>query len=259
MNKKLCSDLKKALNADPICSENHINETIDMVQNEYKNCKQRERIGYLEFLLRQIPFVGRKIWMMQGGILILMCWLINAMFAGDFKNIASRHIPDMLCFCAVLITLTGLPFFQRSRKYKMYEVESATCMSIPKLIFSHLIIIAIGDIIVLIAVALAAIYEIDISAIFIVLYLMLPFLVSCCGCIFILGHNHNEYNIFICEGFCVLLLFIQTAIHALVPQVYSEANLIGWIIFTLIFAATLAVQIKRFMMKFALMHCYHVI
>jgi hypothetical protein len=256
MNKKLCSDLKKALNTPPVCSDNHIDETIKMVQKEYIKHKKIERIGYFEFLLRQIPFVGRKIWMMQGGILIFMCWLLNVMFTGNLRYIGNRHIADILCFFAVFTTLMSMPFFQRSRKYKMYEVEAATRMSIPKLIFSNVLIIAIGNVVVFTAVTLVAVYEINILPIFIVLYLLLPFLISWCGCIFILNRNlnHKEYSYFICEVFCLFLLLLQTAIHALVPQIYSEANLIGWLIITLIFAVTLVVQLKQLMKKFALMY-----
>lgn len=259
MNKKLCSDLKKVLNTYPIYSQNHVNETINVVCKEYENYKGRQRIGYIQFLFRQILFIGRKVWMYQGVILILMFLMLNIIFDGDFQYIVNGHIPDLLCFYAVFITITGLPFLHRSRQYRMYEVELAACMSISKLVSSRLIIVAIGDSVFLITIALIMLNKVNISTIFIIFYLLLPFLVCCCGCIFILSCNHKQYGVFICEIFCLLVLPLQVLFHTLVPQAYYQTSLIGWIVLSIFFAVILAFQVYQLIAKSNKMYDYSVV
>ncbi|OPJ62268.1 hypothetical protein [Clostridium oryzae] len=244
MNKKLCSDLKKALNVSPICSDKHIKETISMVSYKYKSYKRKERIGYLEFLLRQIQFVGRKIWLCQGIVLFFMCWLINVVFGDDFEYIVTRHIPEFLCLYAVIITMAVIPFLERSQQHRMYEVELATRMSISRLICSKLIIIAVGDFVFLFAVAFIVVNRMSISVPFTILYLLLPLLMSSCGCIFILSRQ-KQHSVFNSEVFCVFLLLLQIKVFTLMPNAYSETALIALSIFVFVFAITLVIQIWR--------------
>jgi hypothetical protein len=250
MNKKLCLDLKKALNTSAVYHEEQLEKTISLANSEYQKHRSRERIGYLEFLFRQIPFMGRRIWLFQGSILILMWLLLTTIFQEDFKYIAARHVPDLLCLSAIFITMTGVPFLCRSYKYKMQEVETAAFMSMSGLLSVRLIVIGLGDGIFLLAVSLVTFSKVSISTALVIFYLMLPFLVSCCGCIFILRSSRSQYNVFTCEIFCLLILLLQFLFHTSVPQAYHQAALTGWIMLSVFFAAVLAFQIYKLMVKF---------
>lgn len=250
MNKRLCLNLKKALNISAVYHEEQLEKTISLANSEYQKRRSRERIGYLEFLLRQLPFIGRRIWLFQGSILIFMCLLVTTIFQEDFKYIAAHHLPDLLCLFAVFITMTGLPFLCRSYKYKMQEVETAAFMSMHRLLEGRLIVIGLGDGIFLMAVSLVIFSEVNISTVLVIFYLLLPFLVSCCGCIFILWSSCSQYNMFACEIFCFFILLLQSLFHTLLPQAYYQAALTGWIVLSAFFAAVLAFQIYKLIVKF---------
>jgi hypothetical protein len=245
MSKKLYSDLKKVLNTSTLYSNDNINNTINIITDEFRKHKPKKRIGYIEFLFCQIQFIGFKIWLCEGFILTLICLILNIGFDGNFKYIVNHHIPDLLCLCTILITMTSVPFFCRSYKYNMYELESSTKMSISNLLSSRIIIIGIGDIIFLIAIAIVALNKANISTIFIIIYSLLPFLISFGSCIFILNYNRTQYSVFICEAFCLFLLIIQPLFHRVIPQIYYETALGGWIILTFLFAAIIVFQIYQ--------------
>ncbi|MCC9295810.1 hypothetical protein ACFHWD_12790 [Clostridium sp. MT-14] len=250
MNKKLCLDLKKALNVPVVYHGEQLEKAISLANSEYEKHRSRERIGYVEFLFQQIPFMGRRIWIFQGSILILMWLLLTTIFQEDFKYIAARHLPDLLCLFAIFITMTGLPFLCRSYRYKMQEVETASFMSMSGLLSARLIVIGLGDGIFLLAVSLVTFSKVSISTALVIFYLLLPFLVSCCGCIFILRSNRSQYNVFACEFFCLLILSLQFLFHTLVPQAYHRAALTGWVVLSVFFAAVLAFQIYKLIVKF---------
>lgn len=250
MNKKLCLDLKKALNVPVVYHGEQLEKAISLANSEYEKHRSRERIGYVEFLFQQIPFMGRRIWIFQGLILILMWLLLTTIFQEDFKYIAARHLPDLLCLFAIFITMTGLPFLCRSYRYKMQEVETASFMSMSGLLSARLIVIGLGDGIFLLAVSLVTFSKVSISTALVIFYLLLPFLVSCCGCIFILRSSRSRYNVFACEFFCLLILSLQFLFHTSVPQAYHRAALTGWVVLSVFFAAVLAFQIYKLIVKF---------
>ena len=248
MNKKLSSDLKRTLNTHPIYSQRHVNETVDLVCKEYGVYRAAQRIGYSEFLCRQISFIGKKVWMYQGAILTFMCFLLNIVFQGDLQYIVNRHTPEVLCFYAVFIAVTGLSALQRSRKYRMYEVELACC-SIFKLLSSRVIIIAVGDSVFLAAVALIVLNRVSMSMAFIAVYLLMPFLICCCGCIFVLGFKPGQYSVFICKVFCAIILPVQFLFHRLIPQAYYNTSLTGWVICSIFFTVILVFQMYKLITK----------
>ncbi|MHC6180882.1 hypothetical protein ACYUJ6_13665 [Clostridium sp. JNZ X4-2] len=249
MGKKLCGDLKRALNTSPIYSENSVDNLVNRAQEEFQKYKTGEKIGYFEFLFRQIPFIGRKIWLFQGILLVFMLLLLNTIFDGDFKYIVNNHIGDLLCSCAVFINMSGLFVFYRSQKYKMYEVELGAGISILKLLSSRVLIISFGDGIFFIAIASLVINKVNIPAVLISLYLLLPFLICCCGYIFILGHSNRQYAVFSCEVFSLFMLVLQPFIHKLLPQIYYGTYLNAWITLSILFAVILVFQIYQMMNK----------
>ncbi len=68
MNKKLRSELQIALKDRPALqiSEEHLAQTMREARLAYQNRRNRERIRYAAFLLRQVRFVGATVWLLQG-------------------------------------------------------------------------------------------------------------------------------------------------------------------------------------------------
>lgn len=230
MNKKLRSKLQAALKEQPALqiSEEHLVQTMREARMAYQNRRHRERIRYPAFLLRQIRFVGAPVWLLQGLLLLCAFWLFGFADMGGVSNFAPRHLPVLLGCFAVFIAMTSIPFIGRSVQYKMLETEMATRISIPKLLLTRIFIIGIGNVLLLTVSFLLASTKAELGTGSIALYLLLPYLIACCGCLFIQAYAHSGQQGFVCTAFCFSLTALLFVLYKTAPMVYEQASVGVW-------------------------------
>jgi ABC-type antimicrobial peptide transport system permease subunit len=168
------SKLQVALKDQPDLqiSEEHLMQTMRQARMAYQNRRQRERIRYPAFLLRQVRFVGAPVWLLQGFLLLCAFWLFGFADIGTVSNLAPRHLPVLLGCFAVFIAMTSIPFIGRSVRYRMLETEMATRISIPKLLLARISIIGIGNVLLLAVSFLLASTKAEFGAGSVALYLL---------------------------------------------------------------------------------------
>lgn len=231
MNKKLRSKLQAALRDRPSLqiSEEHRVQTTREARMAYQNRRHRERVWYPSFLLRQVRFVGAPVWLLQGLLLLCAFWLFGFSGTGGIvPKLAPRHLPVALGCFAVFIAMTGIPFIGRSAQYRMLETEMATRISIPKLLLTRIFIIGIGNVLLLAVSFFFARTEAALGAGSIALYLLLPYLIACCSCLFIQAYVHNGQQGFACTAFCFLLAVLLFILYKAAPVVYEQASVEIW-------------------------------
>lgn len=255
MNKRFEKEIRLAFKKKmPLrISDEHLSKTIQAVHSAYQNHEWRKRISFREFFLREVRFMGWKIWLLQCSLLIFIFGMLNILFGGDLIYITKRHIPLTLGLCAVAVALMGLPFLKRSLQYKMYEVEAATLMSIPKLFLSRLLIIGLGDIFSLLGISLIACIKTRILMTSIFACLLLPFLIACCSIIFLMKHIKGRYGAFICGMFCLGALFLAKMIDAVLPASFLQTGLYIIVLLCITFAVFLFLQLKALLRSIALL------
>lgn len=230
MNKKLRSKLQAALKNQPALpiSEEHLTQTIQAARMAYQNRRQQERIRYPAFLLRQVRFIGAPVWLLQGLLLLSACWLFGFAITGTISNLAPRHLPVLLGCFAVFISMAGIPFIGRSAQYRMLEVEMATRVSLPKLLLTRILIIGIGDVLLLTVSLLLARTGTEFGTGSIAIYLLLPYLIACCGCLLIQVYAHGRHQGFACTTFCFFLISLLFVLYKTSPAVYEQASVGVW-------------------------------
>lgn len=251
MNKKQYSKLQAALkNQSPLkISEDHLAETIQLTRIAYKNRRQRERIGYGAFLLRQVRFVGVPVWLLQGAALFFMLWFLGAVLDGDVRYVEIRHLPPLLCSFAAMIAMPGIPLIGRSAQYRMLEMEMATRISLRRLLLARLLIVSAGGVLAL-GIALLLINAVtELTAGSILVYLLLPYLIVCCGGMFIQSRAHDQSPGFIYTAFCFFFIALLFALYQISPQVYEQAMLGVWGALCAIFAAVLFAELRGLLKK----------
>ena len=253
MNKKLRSELQATLKDQPDLkiSEEHLIQTMREVRMAYKSRRQRERIRYPAFLLRQIRFVGAPVWLLQGFLLLCAFWLFGFADIGAVSNLAPRHLPVLLGCFAVFIAMTSIPFIGRSARYKMLETEMATRISIPKLLLTRISIIGIGNVLLLTVSFLLANTKAELGAGSVALYLLLPYLIACCGCLFIQAYTHRGYQGFISTVFCFSLTALLFVLYKTAPVLYEQASAPVWGALCALCAVILIIGIYRLLDKAA--------
>ena len=251
MNKKLRSELQAALKSQPDMqiSEEHLTQTMRKTRMAYQSRKQRERIRYPAFLLRQVRFVGAPVWLLQGFLLLCAFWLFGFANVGTVSNFAPRHLPVLLGCFAVFIAMTSIPFIGRSAQYRMLETEMATRFSIPKLLLTQIFIIGIGNVLLLTVSFILANTKAQFGAGSVALFLLLPYLIACCGCLFIQAFPHRGYQGFISTAFCFSLTALLFVLYKTAPVVYEQAFAPIWGALCALCAVILIIGIYRLLDK----------
>lgn len=205
-------------------------QVIQAVRQEALKRRPRRRISFLEFLLRQIPFMAKGLWLIQGGITAVTVLLLYRTLGGDFPLMGIRHIPLLAGMLAVSLVMTGAPFLVRSYQCRMYEVEMVSRMSLAGVLAADLILAAAGSVVTfgvcgaLMAQGMALVQ--NGSGWMIVLYFFLPFALSGSGCALILQNVRSgeeaARGLGFCEGYCVLLLALLWYLFRTCPWIYEE-------------------------------------
>lgn len=178
--------LKQSLHQIPsVNNDSHLHTTILLAEREACLKLRQERISFTRFLLKQIGFMGWKIWIIQGISLFSITLLIPRFYEDSIT--LQRMIKRLACL-SILIFMTALPLLYRSVRYRMQEIETASRFSGVKLLLARLILIGIGDICLMTGIFFSSIINTLLPADSVFFCLCFPFLLSGSACLYMLGH-----------------------------------------------------------------------
>lgn len=179
-------ELRQALHQMPSLTDDaHLHATILLAEKEACRKQLRTRITFPRFLGKQIGFIWRNLWIIQGISLIILRILI-ARFYSD--PIAPLYLIKLLACLSILILMSALPLLYRSVRYRMQEIEAASRFSGVKLLLARLIVIGIGDACLLAGIFLTTVLKTILPAGSAAFCLCFPFLLAGGGCLYLLGH-----------------------------------------------------------------------
>lgn len=183
-------------------SKHHLENTIRVGCIIYDKRRKMRKICTMEMIVKQFRFIAAPIYFLQGVILLFLYIVISlAMFSENFIS----NLPALVSASAILVSMTALPTYEKSRRYHMIEIESATRISYPQVILARICAIGIGDIICLTVLVLLAFEKINFPAQSILSFVLIPFLFCGAGCLFIQNHMNNEYSVYISAGFSLAI------------------------------------------------------
>lgn len=200
MNKHFQQSLKNELRGKPFTelSQAHLENTISLAHQVYASRRKMRHIGTFEMIIGQFKFIARPVWVLQGIVLLCMCFIAHYAMLSE---LSASYVPAFLSIASIFIAMTMLPFYGRSRKYKMHEIECTTRVSRSRLVLAKLCIIGVGDFASLSIVIIITIGKIATPAATLLIFIVLPFLLACAGSLFILNRANENYGIFISIGF----------------------------------------------------------
>lgn len=234
MNRKLRARLQKELQRPEEISSEHLEKTVAAARRAYLDGHPRRRISFMAFLLRQFRFTGALVWALQGAALLLAC---SGLWGGMQPGFPVYGIPTLLSFCAVLAGMAILPVWVRARKYRMLELEASTRFSQQGLMLAQLIITAAGNLVMLaLAVAVAGKTAV-MGANALIWTLLLPYLMTCCGCVFLMDRVRAELAVGLCValGICLITGF-HMLFRALAPLSPPTSSLVWKLLCPVFFA-----------------------
>lgn len=191
MQRKLKKSLKKAFTESALTCESALREdekiekVVALAKAEWHMREKRERIGFVALMLRQLRFIGWKMWAVQTAVVLLIAPVIARFFwVKDYFT--ARYALFLLGIVAVMISMMMIPFLYRSARYRMMETESATYFAGRRLLLCRLLPLMAGDIAVIIGVAVAmkTHTELDIKNLLVCQFV--PFFLCCDGILYLL-------------------------------------------------------------------------
>lgn len=165
----------------------------------------RRRIGFWELARMQVCFLGWKLWAAQG-LFLLAVWLLfpKAFFAAELRR--PQAAAQWLVGLSVLTSMAAPPLLYRSIRFRMQETESAAYFSASRLLAARLLIIGIGDAALLACFVLLAAVNTALHIGSAAVAVALPFLLTGCGGLYLLGHASPRQFLWGSLGQCGLLL-----------------------------------------------------
>lgn len=214
-------------------NKSHLQHTLLSAHREILAKQPDKHIAFCNFLILQIRFIARKIWLLQGLVLVILSFILTFLFKANIYD--KHHIAIQLCSLSIVILMTSVPLIQRSIHYQMHECESASYFSTVRLLMAKLLIIGIGDIIMLSVLLLITICSTYLNIGSALLYLILPFLLTLYCYLYLLAHIPAKWFSSCCIGLCSLLYLCIVLLNRFVPTFFNQNFSIGWIIVCLLF------------------------
>lgn len=219
LEKQLKSAMQKQINEK---NDNHLQETLKKAEAALSSRENFKKIGFWEFLLRQIKFLFLPIWLVQGVILLVLIGSLYSAY-GERVIVNGRDIAVLLSSSSILVILTAVPLINRSIQYRMNEIEAATRFSISRLLLAKLLMIGIGDSVMLLGLFLVTIFRTSIGVYSTIMYLLLPFLLMSCVVLYLLGHVRMEQFTWKCLVAGAITFILVSIIGKLCPWFYEQA------------------------------------
>lgn len=245
MTSKMERYLKDSFQNENI-SENvvHKEKVQCLVGEELSNKNIIGRISYLNFVFRMIRFISPKIWFVQGICFILLSlWLLAG--GRELANIEIVYASKMLCLYTACIPFVSVPFLYRSIQYNMQEIEMAASFSYVQQLMMKLLMIAVGDIVMLIGGIIVGAKAFHLDVLSALLYVTFPFLLISSILLFITVHVPANRMILSCCILFATMLFILNRLMHMYPVLFTYQ--FNWISFLLcvVLVVLISLQLQK--------------
>lgn len=199
------------------------------------------RTSSREFYLTQLRFISWKVWAAQLLIVLGMVLLLrNALHElGDQVQVVM-----LVSIAAPLLVMAGIRTLTRSHSCRMVELELSTRHLLEKLMLVRMSLLGMADLagLILLAAVLSAWIERDITVM--LLYLLVPFNVTCLGCLWLLNAVRTSNCGHYCLAFTGMVALMQM-ILVFNPDLWVfERSAMGiWQLMLIVTTAGIALQV----------------
>ncbi|MDI6619577.1 MAG: hypothetical protein QME45_13075 [Clostridiales bacterium] len=225
----------------PAYDRDKMQETIQLAKKCYSEKLISERIGFWRFIAVQVRFIERWVWLAQAASFLLFLFLLKQYHFGKYDM-----QPVFLLFSSVapMIAFIGFPEVLKSYSHNMEEIESCTRFSIRKLMGARMLILGLADLCCLTAILAASAASNGALLLRMILYLFVPFNLTCCACLTVIEHVKNRYDGYLCAIICIICIIVFRKL-SFMKDCY-EATATGiWTIMFLVSIGYLAIEIVR--------------
>lgn len=184
-----------------------------------------------QFILGQMGFIKRRVWIGQFVLLLVICMVIRSYVMTYTMNYLAL---PMISALAPLLLVFNIEEIARISYRSMLEIEMAAKYSLKKLMLSRLCILGITDLIMLTVFILYLNMYSEKSLFLIVLYSLVPFNITVIGLLHLLKHQEKGRYDYMALAYTLLVCVIFVLAPQRRPVFYSGAYDNIWILAFLI-------------------------
>ena len=205
--------------AAPACDPAKLRETVRLAQKAYRGREASARIGFREFLSLQFRFIGKWVWAAQAALVFSVLLAVSRSPRGMDEM---RFLLLILSCAAPLLAFLGFPEILKSYSHGMAEIEACTRFSMRRLMGARMLILGLADLCCLTVVLAASAAGGGMPLLRMILYLFVPFNVTCCGCLTVLDHVKNRQGGYFCAAVCIFCIALFSRL-SLIKKYYEAA------------------------------------
>lgn len=206
-------------------SEEKLQETIQKSKTAFYENEAEETLSYAEFLYQQSKYIHKHWWILQGGILLIL-WFMLKLTKSSFYT--QRYIG----VAAPLFAIVLLPELWKNQSTNTLEIECAAYYSLRQIYAARIFLFALVDLFLLCLFFLATILDGKIRVEEMIIQFFLPYIVTCCICFRTL-YSQKKCS----ETFALFLCIIWCAVwtqFVLNEKIYEAITLPIWFAMTVV-------------------------
>ncbi len=235
----------------PAYDPEKLRETVRLAKKTYREQQAAVRIGFREFLSMQLRFISKWVWLAQAALLLLV---LPAIGRGPLSVSEMRPGLLILSSCASLIAFLGFPEILKSYAHGMAEIEACTRFSMRRLMGARMLILGLADLCCLTVILAVSAASSGTPLLRMILYLFVPFNVTCCGCLTVLDHVKSRQSGYFCGAVCILCIAVFARL-SFVEKYYEAAATGAWAILFFCSLAYCAIELIRAFRSFDRFFC----
>ncbi len=201
------------------------------------------RTSFGQFYMTQLRFISWKVWAVQLLIVLGMGLLLHNSLQEQDRNV---QVVMLTSIAAPLLVIAGIQTLTRSLSCRMLEIELTTRHLLEKLTLVRMSLLGMADLagLMLLAVLLSAWMQLEVAVM--LLYLLVPFNLTCLGCLWLLNRVRTPSCGYYCLTYGGLVALLQTVLTFNPSLWLFESSAIGlWQALLMLTAAGIAFEVRR--------------
>ncbi|MGL4336432.1 MAG: hypothetical protein ACRCST_06005 [Turicibacter sp.] len=220
MKKDLEHNLHQLYTDVPKANPVHLQDTIRKARQIVIETED-SGLTFWEFYFQQFGFIRKKVWLIQF-IILLFCGLKL------YYDPASVQAISWISSIAPLIFLAGMAELSRTYTYGTMEIELSTPYTLKQLMMSRISILGLIDILSITSLCLIIGANTSLQFYTVFVYICVPFMVTCFGCLWLLNRFKNKECNYYCFALGIFIMVGVSMATAFLPKLYLASSLWIW-------------------------------
>lgn len=217
-------------------------------KNHFLNSLSYPKLRYREFLLSQVFYIRRRVWMVSGILILISCvfsmipahWITSPFFSEPLW-LAEALLP----FLALLAAAETA----RSLSWDMEELEMSCRYSLQQVIMARILLLGIinGIVFLSFTALMGRISAFGLWRGF--LYLLVPYVLTCGICLFLLSHSNGREGLYGCAAAACAVSVLGPLLGQTADFLYTADHADWWIILSVTGIVIIILQTYQLLKK----------